>query len=307
MTAPVRLDGQVALVSGGGRGIGRGIARALAAAGASVAVLARSAAELAETVGSIEQAGGRARAFPADATAAQAIAAALSAVERSLGPVDLLVNCVAALGPIGPFWETDLARWWTAQDALLRAPLVCLRAVLPGMIARRRGRVVNVASGAGAMAIPYLSAYVTGKTALIRVTECLAREAQPYGVALFAIEPGTVRTAMSEQALESPEGRRWLPWFRRIFDAGLDVPAERAARLVLALASGSADRLSGRFLSVADDLDPILADVAQVERDQLYSLRIRRVDAYAPNPARLAITQAAERPRAASPEREPES
>jgi NAD(P)-dependent dehydrogenase (short-subunit alcohol dehydrogenase family) len=304
VSGPERLDGQVALVSGGGRGIGRAIARALGAAGASVAVLARSAGEVAETVALIEQAGGRARACPADATRAEAIAAAVAGVERTLGPLDLLVNCVATLGPIGPFWETDLAQWWGALDVVLRGPLVCVRAVLPGMIGRRRGRIVNVASGGGAMAIPYLSGYVTGKTALIRVTECLAAEAQPYGVALFAIEPGTVRTAMAEQALESPEGRTWLPWFRRIFDGGFDVPAERAARLVVTLAAGTADRLSGRFLTIADDLERILAELAQVEREQLYSLRVRRVAGDPAHPARLAINRAAERPREASPAEE---
>ena len=89
--------------------------------------------------------------------------------------------------------------------------------------------------------IPYLSAYVVGKTGLIRLTEVLAQELQPHGVSVFGVIPGTVRTALAEEALNSPEANQWLPWFAQIFEAGLDVPPELAADLVLALASGVAD------------------------------------------------------------------
>ena len=106
------------------------------------------------------------------------------------------------------------------------------------MLARRAGRIVNVASGGAATAMTYFSSYIVAKTALVRLTECVAAEVRPYGLSVFAIGPGTVRTAMSEHSLTSPEGRRWLPWFQRIFDEGLDVPADVPARLVTALASG---------------------------------------------------------------------
>jgi NAD(P)-dependent dehydrogenase (short-subunit alcohol dehydrogenase family) len=143
------------------------------------------------------------------------------------------------------------------------------------MVARGRGRIVNVASGAGTGAIPHLGAYVTSKTALIRLTENLAAEVAGHGVCLFAIEPGTVRTAMAEHALESEAGRRWMPWFREIFEQRRDVPPERAAGLVLRLASGRADALSGRFFTIADDLLG-MADRARREGlDDLQTLRLR--------------------------------
>jgi NAD(P)-dependent dehydrogenase (short-subunit alcohol dehydrogenase family) len=141
--------------------------------------------------------------------------------------------------------------------------MLCSRAVLPGMIARGSGRIVNVASGAGTVAIPHLGAYVTSKTALIRFTEIVAAEVAEYGVKVFAIEPGTVRTDMAGYALESEAGRRWMPWFRDIFEEGRDVPSDHAARLVTLLASGRVDALSGRFFTVHDD---VLALVDQVER-----------------------------------------
>lgn len=118
------------------------------------------------------------------------------------------------------------------------------------MISRHRGRVVNIASSATPVA--HFSAYTTSKTALIRFTATVAAELKPHGVSMFAVGPSTVRTAMSEYSLNSPEGQKWLPWFRRIFDEGLDVPVGRPAQLVLELASGRADALSGRFLTVAD-------------------------------------------------------
>ena len=159
-------------------------------------------------------------------------------VERALGSVDLLVNNAGLAGPIGPTWEADPEEWWRCLEVNLRGPMLCSRAVLPGMIARGCGRIVNVASGAGTVAIPHLGAYVTSKTALIRLTEILAAEAAEHGVKVFAIEPGTVRTAMAEYALESEAGRRWLPWFRDIFEQGRDVPPEHAARLVTLLGVG---------------------------------------------------------------------
>jgi len=278
------LRNQVAIVTGAGRGIGRAIAQALAAASAKVAVAARSEKELAETVALIEADGGTAAAFPADVTNASAISSAFAEIERALGPVDLLVNNAGIIGPIAPFWEQLLDEWWRAVDVNLRGPAVCSHRVLPRMVARRRGRIVNVISGGAAFALTHFSAYIASKTALARFTEILATEVKPDGVAVFALSPATVRTAMSEHSLNSPEGRKWIPWFRRVFDEGLVVPAERPAQMVVELASGRADALSGRFLSVSDDLDLLLADLEEIERDHLYSLRVRKLAAAASNP-----------------------
>jgi NAD(P)-dependent dehydrogenase (short-subunit alcohol dehydrogenase family) len=275
------IKDQVAVVTGGGRGIGQAVAQALASAGASVAVMARSASELETTVALIANAEGRARAFPADVTDAEAVRSAMKEIEQTLGPVDLLINNAGTVKPFGPFWETDIDEWWQGMDVNLRGVLLCTHAVLPGMVSRRRGTIINVASGAGTGAVSpqYFSSYVTSKTALIRFSECLAEETKPHGITVFAISPGTVRTAMSEYSLNSPEGQKWLPWFRRIFDEGLDVPAERPSQLMLTLASGKANALSGRFLSIMDDLDELLRNVTEIENENLYLLRMRKLQA----------------------------
>jgi len=257
----IDLTGRVAVVTGGGRGIGRAIALALAGCGAPVAVVARTEGQLAETVERIEHAGGRATAAPADASDPSAVQRMVAEVEKTLGPVEILVNCAGVSGPIGPTWETDPEDWWTCLEVNLRGPMLCSRAVLPSMIARRSGRIVNVASGAGTQAIAYLSAYVVSKTALIRLTENLDREAREYGIRLFAIEPGTVRTTMTDSALESEQGRKWLPWMRDVFEQRSDVPPDRAGRLVALLASGRADALSGRFLTIYDDIPGMVEQI----------------------------------------------
>lgn len=281
------LNGQVAAVTGGGRGIGRATAQALAQAGAAVAVLARSVQELKETADLIHQDGGCAQVFVADVTDAAAVSRAFKEIERSMGAIDVLVNNAAVLKPFGPLWENDADEWWRGVEVNVRGPMLCAQAVLPQMIARRRGRIINVSSGAGAMGAPYYSSYIVSKTALIRMTECLALETAAHGLAIFAISPGTVRTAMSEYSLQSPEGQRWLPWYRRVFKEHIDVPAERPARLVLELASGKADALSGRFLSVFDDLELLLRHSAELEEQDLYTLRLSRLSG-APGNAALA-------------------
>ena len=267
----------VAVVTGGGRGLGRAFAQALAAAGFSVAVIARSAVELDETVGLIDRAGGQVRALPADITDLGAVDAAFATIEQKLGPIDLLVNNAGVHGPLGPFVQSGVADWWRTLEVNLYGQILCAHRVLPGMIARRRGRIVNIASGGGARMLPYFSAYVTSKTALIRFSECLAAEVKDYGIAVFAMGPGTVRTAMSEYSLNSPEGKKWLSWFREIFDEGRDLPPERPAALLQALASGRADGLSGCFVQPQDDLGAVINAAAQVVEEKLYSLQVLRL------------------------------
>lgn len=270
------LDEQVAVVTGAGRGIGRAIALRFAESGWKVAVLARTGSDLNETVVLIEKAGGCARPFVMNVTDEPAVRVVMGEIESVLGPIHVLVNNAGQVGRIGPFLESDPAEWWRVLDTNLRGTMLCTRAVLPGMILRRQGRIINIASSA--LPLPYLSAYVTSKTALLRFTETIAAVVQGYGVSLFALGPGTTRTAMSEHSLYSEEGRRWIPWFGHIFEEKLDVPIERPAQLVVELATGRADTLSGRFLTIFDDLGALLSHLQKIESENLHSLRARKLD-----------------------------
>jgi len=272
------LRGQVAIVTGAGRGLGRATALALARERARVGVVARSEEQLAETVRGVTKAGGEALAVVADVSDAAAVERMAGEVERALGPVDLLVNNAGTVGPLGPMWEADPGDWWHSIEVNLRGPYLCSHALLPGMIERRHGRIINVSTGAATVAVAYMGAYVIAKTALIRYTENLAAELLNSGVSVFTISPGTVRTAMAEQVLESEAGKKWLPWFRKLFDRGRDVPAEKAAQLVVQLASGRADALSGRFIDVSDDLAKLLERLDEVKGDNLYTLCVRKLN-----------------------------
>jgi NAD(P)-dependent dehydrogenase (short-subunit alcohol dehydrogenase family) len=271
------LRNRVAMVTGAGRGLGRAIAQALAQAGAAVGAMARTEAQVAETVGAIGETGGRALAVVVDVSDAASVERAARQVEGALGPVDLLVNNAAIMGPLGPMWDADADDWWHSFEVNLRGPYLCSRALLPGMIARRRGRIINLSTSAATVAVAHMGAYVVAKTALIRFTENLAAELLNSGVSVFALDPGTVRTAMSQHLLESKAGKTWLPWFRKLFDKGRDVPAEQAAQLVVELASGKADALSGRFLGVADDLRKLLEQSEQIKSSGLYTLRVHKL------------------------------
>jgi NAD(P)-dependent dehydrogenase (short-subunit alcohol dehydrogenase family) len=276
-TADVDLSGQVAIVTGGGRGLGRGMAQALAAAKAKVAIVARSEAQLAETVDLIQEAGGRVLAIPMDITDRIAVEKMVQTVQQELGAVDILVNNAGVVGVPGPIWEADPDDWRHTLDVNLYGAFLCATTVLKTMVERKRGRIINVASGAALNPFPYASAYCISKVALLRLTECIAADGKEHGIIAFAIDPGSVRTAMTEYLMESEEGRIYIPWYREYILAGHDVPAELSANLVTLLASGKADSLSGRFISTSYDLDQLIHHAQRVEQEDLYTLRLRKL------------------------------
>jgi NAD(P)-dependent dehydrogenase (short-subunit alcohol dehydrogenase family) len=270
----VRLEGQVALVTGAGRGVGRAIALALSHAGAAVAVCARSEDDVTRVAGEIAGSGRPALAMRCDVTHRQEVEDMVAQVEAAIGPVDLLVNNAGQFGPVGPLAATDPDEWWQALEVNLRGPLYCARAVLPGMLARGHGRIVNVSSSVGLAAVPMLSAYAVSKTALYRFSENLAAETRGHEVMVFAVNPGLVRTAMSESALSCGEPSI-EQWFTDAFARQDDVSAESAATLVAYLASGAADVLSGRNIFATKDVTQMVARAAEIEERDLYVLRER--------------------------------
>jgi NAD(P)-dependent dehydrogenase (short-subunit alcohol dehydrogenase family) len=276
--AHVDLTGQVALVTGGGRGLGRAFALALAAAGAQVAVTARTAAQLAETVQLIERAGGCALAIPGDVSVPDAVAHVVTTTEQQLGPVDVLVNNAGWHVPksLGYDWEVDPEGWWHTFEINVRGPFLCARAVLPGMIQRQRGRIVNISSHAAFTPRPLLDALCTSKAALTQWTRCLAMGTQAHGIAVFAFAPGLVRTFGSEYLVTSPEVPKELAdIFHGRFSREEDTPIERAVQMLLFLVSGRADALSGRFILVQDQEEDLVRRAEEIQREDLHILTLR--------------------------------
>jgi NAD(P)-dependent dehydrogenase (short-subunit alcohol dehydrogenase family) len=147
------------------------------------------------------------------------------------------------------------------------------------MAARGHGRIVNVASAAGTAPRPHFSAYGLAKTSLVRLTETLALEAAPHGVRVFALHPGRVLTPMTQGMLASAAFRRWYPGIvQRVEEGRFEwTTADPAAQLVVTLASGAADALSGRYLDVETDDVAALVDRAEdIQQRSLLTLRISR-------------------------------
>ena len=183
------LAGRVAVVSGGSRGIGAQTARALAANGAKVAVIARDEGALAEVAGGIAAAGGQALPVRADATVPEDIARAAATIADALGPVDILAPFAGGNGMPVPTVRETVAHWREVVDSDLTATFICVHAFLPGMLERRRGAIVTMASAAARQAARSSAAYAAAKAGVIAFTRHLAAEVGGDGIRVNCLAP----------------------------------------------------------------------------------------------------------------------
>ena len=248
--AEASLSGQVALVTGASTGIGRELATALAARGATVAGMARGRQRLVTAMTRIaEVTGGRTLAVTADVAVTAEVDAAVSKVVDELGHIDLLVNNAGLIDAAEvPVWEAEPEQWWAVVASHVRGTQLTVRAVVPGMLARGTGRIVNLASGMGTRAEPDYSAYSVGKAGQIRLTEALADSLQGTGVHAFNIAPGLVQTDMTRSMPKWEGHTRWTP-------------PEAVVDLICTVATGRLDSWSGRFLRAGVDLPEQVATI----------------------------------------------
>jgi NAD(P)-dependent dehydrogenase (short-subunit alcohol dehydrogenase family) len=213
-----------------------------------------------------------------DVTDRAAVEQAVERTERELGPVDLLVNNAAVATPVGPAWEVDPEAWWQTVSVNLRGPFLCSRAVLPGMLGRHSGRIVNIVAVAAFTTSPFMSAYGSSKAALVCFTDDLAAETKEHGIRVFAIRPGLVQTRMQAELQASPyiQARRASQASPAPAAGQTLVPPEQAADAVVFVASGQADALSGRFIDVTrDDVADLAQRADEIVRDDLLAMRLR--------------------------------
>ena len=269
------LKGQVAIVTGGGRGFGQAIALRLAAGGAAVTVTSRTQSQLDETKASIEAAGGRALALAADVNLQSDWERAVRETEAQLGPVTLLVANAALSDPAGPLYDIDPDVWQRTLDTNVMGSVRGARAVLPGMVQRGAGRVIIISSGSALGATPYTSPYRVSKAALLRLAEIMALEVKDHGISVFAIHPGVIDSTILDSAARTAEGRKWVPHFARMVESGsVFTGTEPCAECCAFLASGAADALTGRYVSATEDYRALAARAAEIAEKDLQVLRL---------------------------------
>jgi NAD(P)-dependent dehydrogenase (short-subunit alcohol dehydrogenase family) len=238
-----------ALVTGGGRGIGERIARELASAGWDVTISGRTPEQVERVAAEIAG-----TAVVGDVSRRDEVERMVAAAE----PVDLLV----ANAGIAPRDTSDPDDWWRVFEVNVLGVHLCCSAVIPGMASRGGGRIVVVASGAAYLPTSGDTAYGASKAAAARYAELLARKVEQQGIVVFAISPGLVRTAMTDQVFADD-----APW----------TPPELAPRLVRELASGRFDRLSGRYIHAEHDpVDELERRIDEILAEDLNAIRLRR-------------------------------
>jgi NAD(P)-dependent dehydrogenase (short-subunit alcohol dehydrogenase family) len=261
------------VVTGAGRGIGRAIATELADAGATVAVVARTTAEVELAAEELRGLGHSAVAFTADVRDQASVGAMVDAVRLELGEIDIFVNNAGTNTAIGPVWDVDPEDWWLDFETNVKGVFLCTRAVLPAMLERGKGRVINISSGAASEPRAYSSGYCAAKTAAQRFSESVQLSLAGTGVFAFSLNPGPVLTPMNIRNRSSEASKKYFPQHATMNY----LPAEKAASYVLVLASGRGDALAGRYVQVFDDIEALIAEGPEIVAGDLLRLAVRPV------------------------------
>jgi NAD(P)-dependent dehydrogenase (short-subunit alcohol dehydrogenase family) len=234
-TPATDLRGSAALVTGAGSGIGAAIARALAAAGAAVAALDLPGAADPTAVELVER-GFRAIALDADVRHRAEVQEAVGTMVSRLGSVDILVNA-AGISPYRAFMDADEALWDAVIDTNLKGPWLCSKAVVPHMVRRRRGRILNITSLAGRRAFREAAHYNAAKGGLVLLTQSLALELAPYDITVNSLAPGTIRTPMNREVFAD---KRLERAFDELVPMGIGIPEQLTALAVFLCGPGAA-------------------------------------------------------------------
>jgi NAD(P)-dependent dehydrogenase (short-subunit alcohol dehydrogenase family) len=240
------LSGSVALVTGAGRGLGRAIALTYARAGADIVAAARSEGELAALCEEVRGLGRRALAVPLDVRSLDSIRAMAARAEAEMGPVDILVNNAGITVRQAALDVTEDA-WDAIVDTNLKGLFFCCQAVGRGMVERRRGKIVNMASVNAVTGWPRRLVYSATKAAVVHLTHVLAVEWAPYGICVNALGPTLIETDQVKEALKDPAFR--AEWMAAMPMGRIGTPRDILGA-ALFLASPASDFVSGQHLLV---------------------------------------------------------
>ncbi|MCB0046593.1 MAG: glucose 1-dehydrogenase [Caldilineaceae bacterium] len=240
------LSGKRVLITGGSKGIGAEAAAVLAQAGADVAISGRDAAGLAETAARVQEAGRRCVEIQADLNTAQGAVQTATAALEAFGTVDILVNN-AGIARIAPLLEMTIDDWDATQAVNLRTPFLLAQALVPNMIAQQMGKIINISSQAGVIALEEHGAYAASKGGLNMLTKVMAAEWSRNNIQINAIAPTIILTPMGQQVWGDPA--KGEPMLAKIPLRRFGQPVE-VADLVLFLASPASDLITGETILI---------------------------------------------------------
>lgn len=270
------LNERTAIVTGAGSGVGRELARTFAREGANVVCCGRTASRLDESVALIEAEGGTAVAIPTDVTDWDRVQRMAACALEQFGQIDLLFNNAGSFGFVGPLWEADPQIWWEDVTVNLYGSMLCCRAVLPHMIERGTGIIINMDGGDGAGG-PNVggSAYGCSKAAVVRFSEGLARELEQIGssVLVFCMNPGFVRAAMTENLISTPQKQAWQTHVSKLMGSDQEMPPDACAKATLRLLRIAGPAFSGCVFGAHTDFEDVDRRQAVIREQNLYVMR----------------------------------
>ena len=273
----MKLDGQVAIITGAGRGIGRAIALAYAREGAKLVLAARSEPDLDESVATVTELGGEAISVRTDVTSQMGTERLARRTVERFGRIDILVNNAGTSGPIGPLQDNNIDDWIETVNVNLTGTFLVCRAVIPAMLEQGSGRIINLSGAGVANAWSNMSAYCASKAAVVRMTEVLAQELEDKGIMVNALGPGSVHTSMwekmTEQAAEA--GAEFIHGLGQRVLSGGGASIDDCAELAVWLASEESGSLTGRIISAAaDDFRSLSPRIPEIMEGDAYTLRV---------------------------------
>jgi len=271
-------EGETVVITGAGRGIGEAIAHAFAQNCANLVLLARTRHEVDRVARETAERGVTSVALAGDVSKRPDVDGMVALAVERFGRIDVLVNAAGIYGPIGSFADIDLDHWTAAIETNLMGTVFATHAVLPHMVARRKGVIINFSGGGAVQPLPRFSAYGTSKAAVVRFTETVAEEVKASGIRINAIAPGAVNTRLLDEVLAAGESAGAAFYAKALEQKEKGgTPPERAAELAVFLASPSGQGVTGRLISaVWDDWKALPARASELGRSALFTLR--RID-----------------------------
>ena len=274
----MKLQNKIAIVTGGSRGIGYATTKRFLEHGATVVILARSSHVLNNTKSELRQVSSSVYIYPMDVSSPTEVGAFFKWFESAFPKLDILVNCAGIQKPIGKSWEVKAEEWLYTVKVNLFGTYLMIREAVPMMIRRDYGKIINLSGGGATSPRPNFSAYAASKTAVVRLTEVLARELEGHDIYVNAIAPGAVNTRMLDEVLEAgyDAGQKEYEDAQERQKQG-GTPPDVAASLALFLASEESDGITGRLISAPWDSwisFPIQREA--IMQSSLYTLR--RID-----------------------------